>query len=419
MNIFQVILCMIVIVLIIAIVYLLFYKSDNTVKTTSYILGKKSSIIKIYPDNTWLPETYRNDMYTDILTTVKMFTAQSLTSDKLSFSDVKVTEQDEMIIVDIDSDDADVSKYTERHPRFVKILKSGLEAINKCKEDVSLCPWIYEKVGDTEPYVYFPPLGLPLVNYDAVILLHFPPVSSLVKGSYNDNATMDRFKRLLRTFNLSENIPLIDIEPIAANWAATDFPDSKKYFDGFLKEMLKFYLVKSNKDKSRTKPLIVMGADTRKYWEDFTDSPSGEILSSGLYYFDDISMSIPWVTGNHPNVTSYNCCKDDPCEDCGESSRDIVGRETEDLTMMRWVFNTVNGNDVDGTTIDKAREWVKTQPKLVCEQSRLDYTWSTNSQCKTEEDAVKFCNKYKNNACPTTPATCYDDLDPGCNKKSK
>lgn len=404
---------LIVILLVVLVVLLalhLFRSNAAQRELVNHEIGTVCDLSHLYPNSLCLPAKYAAlPLYQNLARTIEHFVMQSLNADGIAFSSVRVDISGDSVLLSIQSSTPDLEVFVARYKQSLAIFLRALAGVKLCKSrGTSSCPW------DAAEYVLFPPFGLPLVNYDFVVFLHFPPISSLVKGDYNDNQTIARFTRLLATVGLGANFPLIDLEPIAAPSTAKAFPDALEYFGDYLACMLAFFLDgPRNRSETRTLPLIVMGADVIHAWSRIIKRGGDlNVGDHGLARVPFTDKVVPWIVGWHPNVTSYQCCPNDPCSKC--TDRDLVSHERDDLIMLKWLSLMVKDNtlcaDIAG---QQARQWLRDHPEVLCQQARLDYNWSSNAGCATVADAARFCRENGNNACPQIAKTCSGILS-GC-----
>jgi hypothetical protein len=74
-------------------------------------------------------------------------------------------------------------------------------------------------VKNPQPWAFYLPLGLSLVNQKAVMLLNYPPNDALCSTDYLSNFTMARWDSVLKTVGITDTSlyeTIVDVHPIAA-----------------------------------------------------------------------------------------------------------------------------------------------------------------------------------------------------------
>lgn len=391
----------IVVIIVVIILSMKKRKEPYDDQTIEYILGQTQLLNQLYPSQVSLPEAYKNiSMYQSLTETIKMFTQQSLERDGIRATNLAVDDKDGSIHVSFTSGDPSAIGYKTQHPMFINAAAQALPGINRCKAEQDC--W---DNNAKEPFVFFLCLGLPLVNQAASYLLHYPPTSALTRGNYMETFTYKRISRVMGSVGNYPYLPIIDVEPIAANAThAAPFPDPVKYFSDYLYAMMGVLLnPPKNSASSKTLPLVVLGTPARKAWGQFIGK-TVNILDTGIIKLPGSSKMTPWIAGNHPNVTTYNCCPNDLCVKCKDNSRDIVAVEKIDLLIACWVYSMTHKPDQDPTEALSycKNSWYKDQDELACVQAKLDTTFSSNAMCRSPDQALAYCKKNNNNPCANT-----------------
>jgi hypothetical protein len=134
-----------------------------------------------------------------------------------------------------------------------------------------------------------------------------------------------------------------------------------------------------------------------------------------------VSKTTPWVAGNHPDVTSYQCCPGDPNSNCGSPpSTALIADEQIDFQVLciTQLLAQNPGIDPNAAKASCYQSWGQALGSLppanqssLCQQAKMDYEYKSTGQCKTQPDALAFCNFYQNNPCPTGIYTCTTPSD--------
>ena len=396
--------------------------STSDKNKVSYSLGKTETVRQIYPDKSWLPEPYQSS-YTTLEDTITYYTKSSLENDKIEYDSVKTFEDKSKgeIIVEIDSDDPAAKDYGIMHPAFINNYAQALIGINKCKSDTGC--WNKNNESKDEPWAFFPQFGMAMAKQNSVLLLNYPPASALVDKSYLDTFTMKRWGRVLTGAGVAEPTlfeVIVDVRPIAAPASNTsqNLPDSQKYFNDpsgktggyYITPQLKLMLdPPSNKSHTNTLPLVVLGGPAREAWKAITKIPSDDVLTTGRYQLADSGKSTSYILGNHPTVTTYQCCENSKKEQC--DSFNLLKDEGIDYQVNCWANSMAANPEQDPKDALKAchTQWVsKVSPAdalILCTSATMD-----NNSCfgnsYTQPQAQAICQSNHNNACPSTGASC-------------
>jgi len=212
---------------------------------------------------------------------------------------------------------------------------------------------------------------------------------------------------------------IVDIRPIAAPGSNTsqNLPDAQKYFNDpsgttggyYINPQLNLMLdPQTSPSTSKTLPLVVLGTPAREQWDKITKSGTS-ILNTGIATIPGASKPTPYILGNHPDVTTYQCCPGDPSSRC--DSFNLVEDEEIDVQIVCWAQAMSINPDADPkATLESCRsKWVtKRTPDddlTFCALARID-----SNECFEKDidwnTAVNYCRSNQNNpcasyACPT------------------
>lgn len=390
----------------------------------TYNIGAPSQVLNLYPDHSWLPSYYtQNGAYNSITDTVAMFTKQSLLRDGIITTNVVYNPNNGNVSIFTPLPNGRAQQYADMHPRFMNNLHAvqGLNGVTLCK-NTSGC-WD-PNPGDA-PWAFFLPFGMPLINQQAVTLLDYPPSTSLVAGDYLNNFTMRRWSQVMTSVGISNPVlyeTTVDSRPIAApgSGQTSYLPNATTYFNTpnsnhhYLTPMLRLLANPPNDPSdTHTRPIIVLGTPARGAWGAIIGS-TVNVLNVGTTNLGGANQSTSWVAGNHPDVTTYQCCPGDPNTNC-DGSFSLIPDEQIDFQVL-CIAQVLAEKPNTSPALAKAycfTQWggaFSSMPvanqRTMCIQAKQDYQYSANGQCKTREQAETFCTNYNNNPCPTGVYTC-------------
>lgn len=388
---------------------------------TSYELPDPTT--SIYPNNIWLPspyQTYYKDLSVEDV--VKLFTEDSLRRDGISFESVNVKFQEAgSYVVTITASDTRTASYSVVHPKFVENYSHALAGIYNCMQ-ADDC-WNKNNTHEDEPWAFFPQFGLPMTMQRSVLMLNYPPTTALTEKDYLGTFTMQRWTRVLKAIGIADPTlyeTIVDIRPIAAPGSGTsqNLPDAQTYFNDMSEKTGGYYInpqlsllvdpLPESNSHNHTLPLVVLGTPAREEWNNITKSGTS-ILSTGTATIPGASKPTPYILGNHPDVTTYQCCPGDPSSRC--DSFDLVEDEGIDVQIACWAQAMSTNPDADPkATLESCKtKWVtKRTPDddlTFCALARID-----SNECFDKdidwETAVNYCKTNNNNpcanyACPT------------------
>lgn len=362
---------------------------------------------------------------------ILLYTKSSLKNDGIAYSKVSVTTKDNTrATITIRSKDRRVKGYGSKLSAFVKAGTLGWSASLACQA-ASGC-W-GNPVSGGQPWAYYLPLGLPLVNQKAVTLLDYPPNASLCTSDYLSNFTTARWDMVMRTAGVANPVlyeAIADAHPIAApgTGQSTNIDATSPYYGGkcgYDNAMLKVLIKPKSKAATETLPVLVLGTPARTTWGQLIGYQGGQAVpvnSAGKATLPGETRHTKWVAGNHPNVTTYQCCPGDTNSRCG-GSFNLVQDEIIDLTVACTIKKLAESPIVDPSTAQASCStlWNSDAKKhAVCVQARIDYSFTSKGMpCKCQAAADAFCTANQDNACATdssgVPLTCsnYDNLCDG------
>ena len=155
---------------------------------------------------------------------------------------------------------------------------------------------------------------------------------------------------------------------------------------------------------AQTLPLVVLGTPAREDWNKITGTGE-DILSTGTATIPGARKPTPYILGNHPDVTTYQCCPGDPSSQCDNSS-DLVADEEIDVQIACWAQAMSDEPDSDpGQVLADCRDkWVTNRSAAddltFCALARMD-----SNECFDKgidwATAVAYCRSHNNNPCAT------------------
>lgn len=394
-------------------------KEEASTYTHSYNLPADS--IKLYPDASWLPDTYKK-YYPDLAETIRLYTRQSLDNDGLKSTTVSVDIQGSNApqVTLTGPDKQAILDFAQAHQAFLNEAHAvqGSNGVQKCQQTKGC--WD-PNPNAQYPWALFLPFGMAMINQPLVNFMNYPPAVSLEQKNYLDNNTMRRWTGVLEAVGISNAAQyetIVDGRPIAAagSGQADYMPDIKTYFNSQGNEYVSpmISLLAPSKDKEYSKAVTILGTPAAAEWAKIIGV--GSIMPGDVGTTTTISSGkkTNWVAGNHPNVTSYQCCPGDPSKNCKAHdgypvSDKLVPDEQTDL-MVACIEKGLGENPgADVTKLQTACKSAWNPPTSIenqttlCIRARLDYSWDGIGNCKTKLEAVAFCKAHDNNACAANP----------------
>ncbi len=390
----------------------------------AYTLGLYDQVVSVYPDPSWLPAPYK-PYYKNLEDTIQFYTESSLKNDGIDYESVTVWRPSEkgLVYVIIRSDNPVVKDYATMHPAFIKNYQQALVGINKCKSEEGC--WNKGNTHPDEPWAFFPQFSMAMALQKSVLLLNYPPASALTTKSYLDTFTMSRWARVLKGAGVSQPTlyeVIVDVRPIAAPASGTSqyLPDATTYFNDptgqtggyYISPQLELMLdPPSNTDANNTLPLVVLGSPAREAWCEIIGKSGDacEVLATGRVTLANSQKSTPYILGNHPTVSTYQCCPGSTDKEC--TSYDLIEDEQIDYQVTCWVNSMSEDPSQDPATVLSAcnTQWVSApspaNQATLCTSAAMD-----NNACYgdgiTEQQAANYCATHNNQACPATSSGC-------------
>jgi hypothetical protein len=402
--------------------------------SVSYTLGTRDMVQRLYPDASWLPAPYASD-YPDLATTIQNFTLQSLARDGVSDARVSVSfprrNGQTMVRVKIEPASAVARRYAKVHPQWMDAshAQAALSAVTKCQAQTSpsTC-WDPQPVTD-QPWALYLPLGLPMATQRSVLFLDYPPIPALKGKDYLNNFTMCRWERVMGAagaINPHAFEAIVDSRPIAAPGTGAEklLPKPETWFNSptgapYLSPMLQLLSMPRQASSKQTLPVVVFGSAPRATWANIVGLRSVQVMDVGTTQLGEqtggMARQTPWIATNHPDVTSYNCCPNDPSSSCG-GSHNLLADEQLDFVAACWL-QTMSAPGAPSAEVAKQRcqtQWQDTPTtapgpearQTLCIQAKLD-NQNRSAQCSSYAEAWNYCSAHEANACASLDCT-YD-----------
>lgn len=366
--------------------------------------------------------------YSDLAATIRHFTQQSIDnaglSEKIKIREVNAQPGKKVSIIITGTDKNLLKNFASMHKSFLNDANAGkaLAAIKSCQNT----PDCWEPLIGDSPWSFYLPLGLAMINQKIVNYLNYPPGDALTSADYLNNFTMKRWNRVIastgiKNHNLYDTI--VDARPIAAPGSGQSefMPDIKTFFNEYNVALIQLLSdPPTNNSRTYTLPVMVLGSDARKAWAEIIGKPfdkEAKLPYVGTNTIPGANKKTSWIATNHPDVTAYQCCPNDPASSCTGSSSYFPSYhllEDEQIDLQAICTARALGESPEvlpKIALEKCKKlWGKQAPKenkfIICVNARLDYNYNATGKCKTLTDAEKFCKYYKNNPCPAGVFTC-------------
>lgn len=415
-------------------------RTQGLTYTVSYKLGTYSTLMKLYPDFTWVPAPVYTDYYRALLKTIYSFTASSLQRDNIAYSNLNVSPSPGLglIIVSFDTSDPSAAAYASVHPNFFNSAHAGqaLVGVNYCKS-VGGCWDNSNPMPNSQPWSMFLPLGLAMVNQPVLLFLDYPPAISLMQKDYLNNFTMQRWNRVNASAGaLNSNLysTIVDSRPIGApgSGQTSTLPNATTYFNSpsgpggyYLNPMLQLLSdTPNNTNPDHTAPIVALGTPARETWGKIINyqgtGATPPVPSVGTFAFPGASKKTAWIATNHPDVTTYNCCAQDsycgpiapPAQWCGGSnglgqypSNMLYQCEQLDLTVSCWEVAMGQNHSQDPQVVWNScyNQWFSPNSNnahQICINAKLDNN-NPQARCSNYKAADNYCYAHSDNPCAT------------------
>jgi hypothetical protein len=287
----------------------------------SYRLGPRVDVDKLYPViKTEYMSEYDYSMA--VATSIQFYLDNSLARDEINHCKLSVTPAgDAGYDVSFRSPNPKANSYGNTQISWLANSKLGLKGVQDCQKDRSC--WEPTQASCPGPWQFYLPLGLPMVSQKMVMLLHYPPYVAMQQSDYLNNATLNRWQRLLETVGVPKKdwtlfATIVDIFPIAAPGSGETgcFPatSARRFFgdkgSGYIPAMLNALVAPTTPNTHNTVPVIIFGTEAREYWKDnYPDAPA-DVLDAGSVSLDGKlpERKTAYMGANHPIGAVYQKC---------------------------------------------------------------------------------------------------------------
>lgn len=313
---------------------------------TQYALpGNRQYQQRIYPNPADLDPKTRNDLklnsYEDV---IAYFTASSLAQDGITIAEGSLAVAGDgssggytVSFEPLPQSASAAANFAAMHVAMLDERHFGLAlaGADACRQTPAWNPMAGHPVNRSDgPSQWAPclPLGMPVANQRAVMLLHYPPIVAYRKADYLNNMTLQRWKQVLLCAGVAQPElyhSILDVNPIAAPGSGeSEYPNdffpinlTSLFFDNeagnltYVRAMLELMLnPPGNADNPQTLPLLVCGSPlydpqapgwfrTRykdQLPKDRNQSPKVEVLQAGLVKINpDSRKQTPYMIANH------------------------------------------------------------------------------------------------------------------------
>jgi hypothetical protein len=424
-----------------------------TTSTVTVQLGLSASdLAPLYPTSTTVPPPYDKPTQPDDKTylpstldgSIELFTRNSLALD--GFTGIDVTADSVAGTVVITATGCNLADYTTQLPAFLAAGRTGYAAWTTCLQEGNACHGMDQvhtctnDVGDPDPkpcppWVFYLPLGQPLVNHQGVMLLNYPPDDALCAADYQNNFTMTRWRQVLSWAVEDPYLwaDIVDVHPIAAagSGESQGIAATTSFFAAYWQQMLAVVTNPPNLASrpdytTATLPVMVSGSPSHDVWQAFIGSsspvePVPADNSLGTTSNLVAGRTTRWVATNHPDVASYNCCTGDHSATCCDGtydpttktctggygwSWDLYDDEVSDFTGSCYFLNTSAAPEKPfGDFALTCARGIEYGQFALCVQGRMDYTFTeSTAHCNCREAAEAFCLASEGAMCPDPTA---------------
>ena len=298
----------------------------------SYTLASKAEIDRLYPVIQTASES-AHDRSMAVASSIQLYLQNSLVRDQITDAcALKVVPQGAAgYLVSFYSGNPNAAAYGATQKAWLQRAALALKGIKACQG--SKDPACWQPTGSnltcSGPWQFYLPLGLPMLSQRMVMLLHYPPYSAMQQSDYLNNATLNRWQRLLTTVGVAPAdwtlyTTTVDIFPIAAPGSGETgcFPTANavRFFgtqgSGYIPSMLDALVSQPSgaTQKPHTRPVIVFGSEAIGYWNAAYPQAPTAVLKAGSV---NLTPTAPqkmtaFMGANHPIAAVYQTCSSTP-----------------------------------------------------------------------------------------------------------
>ncbi|WP_371323674.1 hypothetical protein VX159_14950 [Dechloromonas sp. ZY10] len=260
-----------------------------------------------------------------VAASVQFYLQSSLARDQIAYCELSVKPDSKIsrYSVSFRSSAAAAAQYPVAHPQWLSNGRLGLQGVRSCQLDAACWQPTGGQLQCAAPWQFYLPLGLPIVQQKLLMLLHYPPYVSMQQSDYLNNATLNRWQRLLTTVGVANAdtalySTIVDIFPIAAPGSGESgcfsTASAVQYFSsqgaGYVPGMLSGLALAV--DTVTTLPVMVFGAEALGYWRAaYPAAPIG-VNQAGATALAAGGLQTPYAGANHPIAAVYQTCSSTP-----------------------------------------------------------------------------------------------------------
>ncbi len=382
----------------------------------TYTLGTQTEIDRLYPViNTASQSAYDRSMA--VASSIQFYLQNSLNRDQITdVCNLRVTPQGATgYQVSFYSSNQHARAYGATQSAWLRRGALGLKGVRACQNSKDAACWEPKGANLTcsGPWQFYLPLGLPMLSQKMVMLLHYPPYSALQQSDYLNNATLNRWQRLLTTVGVSPAdwtlyTTTVDIFPIAAPGSGESgcFPTASalRYFgapgSAYIPTMLDALVSQSSSGtpNQTTRPIIVFGSEAIGYWNAAYPKSPTAVLKAGRA---NLSPATPqkmtaFMGANHPIAAVYQSCTSTP---------GITTMAAQDLATACFARALGDQPDADPVAVAAACQVSYTNPKPESDQAVQLCTTATIDKSPqfaqwSVLQAQNWCAQHNNQVCP-------------------
>ncbi len=383
----------------------------------SYLLGPQTDIDRLYPVIHTASES-AHDRSMAMASSIQLYLQNSLNRDQITDAcGLSVTPQGAKgYRVNFYSSNPNAAVYGATQTAWLHRARLGLKGIKACQASKDPQCWEPPTGPDGKcpgPWQFYLPLGLPMLSQKMVMLLHYPPYSAMQQSDYLNNATLNRWQRLLTTVGVPKAdwtlfTTTVDIFPIAAPGSGESgcFPTANavRFFGDkgshYIPSLLEGLVSQPGSDAADkpTRPVVIFGSEAIGYWNAaYPQSPTA-VLKAGRV---NLSPAAPHKTtsfmgANHPIAAVYQTCSSKP---------GIVAMDAQDLATACFAKAMGDKPDADPVATAASCQSAYDNPKPDTEQAAQLCTTAVIDKSPqfaqwSEPQAKAWCAQHNNQACP-------------------
>lgn len=382
----------------------------------TYTLGSQPEIDKLYPViQTASVSAYDRSMA--VASSIQLYLQNSLRRDQITDAcSLKVTPQGAKgYQVSFYSSHPNAPAYGATQSAWLQRAALGLKGVKACQGSKDSACWEPKGANLTcaGPWQFYLPLGLPMLSQKMVMLLHYPPYSAMQQSDYLNNATLNRWQRLLTTVGVAPAewtlyTTTVDIFPIAAPGSGETgcFPTANavRYFgakgSAYIPTMLDTLVNPAAGDlpSKSTRPVIVFGSEAIGYWNAAYPQTPTAVLKAGSV---SLSPATPqkmtaFMGANHPIAAVYQSCSSKP---------GITTMAAQDLATACFAKAMGDTLDADSVAVAAACQSAYNNPKPESDQAAQLCTTAVIDKSPQfaqwdKPKALAWCVLHNNQVCP-------------------